>query len=68
MRTYTVVFSLLNWHDRDSQPEFQSIRLTAKDHNDMVRQVRALKEPEGYHYIGTRDDNQWYHPMIGVKA
>jgi len=68
MRTYNVVFSRANAIDRQDEPYFQTIRLTAKDYNDLARQVRALTEPEGYEYIGTCDDNQWYHPKIGSEA
>jgi hypothetical protein len=63
MRTYTVVFSRER-EAPDYAPDYRTILVRATSHSHMVRQVRDLVEPVGYHYIGTRDANQWYHPPV----
>jgi hypothetical protein len=67
MKTYTAVFALDDW--RAPNPvHYRTVIIEAKDHNDMVRQVKALIAPAGYSYIGTRDDNTWPHLPKGALS
>lgn len=58
-KRYTAIFAANR--TKNNFVDFMELTINAVDHSDMVRQAKSLACPEGYHYIGTRDDNTWHH-------